>query len=148
MSFKYCLNASTIKTTPILEQIAATATAGYEAIELWHDSIDEFVRGGGSIRDIRKALDDCSLAVPTTIYLGDWFDATDAAYPQVLDECKRRMAVSAELGAIHIIAGPARGVADYDVGARRYSELLGIGISMGVRPSMEFLGFVQHQRPT
>jgi 2-keto-myo-inositol isomerase len=143
MMFKYCLNTSTIKTTPILEQITAATAAGYEAIELWHDKIDQYVIDGGFIGDIRNALDDCGLAVPTTIYLGGWFDAVDDEYPKVLDECKRRMAQAAELGAIHIIAGPAMEIADYDHGARRYSELLDIGISMGVRPAMEFLGFVQ-----
>ena len=37
--FAYCLNASTIKTTPILEQIRVTGQAVYKAIELWHDGI-------------------------------------------------------------------------------------------------------------
>ena len=143
MSFKYCLNASTIRTTPILQQINAARAGGYEAIELWHDAIDAHLETGGSLREIRTALDDEGLFVPTTIYLGDWFDAAAEQYPAVLDECKRRMSQSVELGAPHVIAGPMAGKADYTLGAQRYAELMNIGQSMGVLPAMEFLGFVE-----
>ena len=49
---------------------------------------------------------------------------------------------SAELGGIHIIAGPPGGKADHDLGARNYRELLEIGLKIGVKPAMEYLGFV------
>jgi sugar phosphate isomerase/epimerase len=52
------------------------------------------------------------------------------------------MAQAAEVGAIHVIAGPPGGKADHDLGARNYRELLEIGLKMGVKPAMEFLGFV------
>ncbi len=142
MRFQYCLNASTIKTTPILAQISAAGQAGYTGIELWHETMDRYLQQGGQLRDIRAAIQDCGLSVPTTIYLADWFDATEESYPAVLDECKRRMDQAAELGAPHIIASPARGIADYQIGARRYHELLEIGRSKGVLPAMECLGFV------
>ncbi|MBM80074.1 MAG: xylose isomerase [Planctomycetaceae bacterium] len=141
-NLKYCLNASTIMTTPIMLQIEVAAKAGYEAIELWHDHIDVYLRDGGELSDIRKAVDDHGLAVPTTIYLGDWFDTTGAEYERALDECRRRLDQSAALGAPHAIAGPPGGTADYELGAQHYRELLEIGTEVGVKPSMEFLGFV------
>jgi sugar phosphate isomerase/epimerase len=140
--FLYALNASTIRKTPILQQIEAAATAGYAGIELWFSDVDVYLRSNGQLSDIQRALSDNGLAVPTMIYLGDWFDCPDHVYPQVVEECKRRMAIAAELGAPYVIAGPPLGAADYHVGARRYRELLEIGSSMGVKPSMEFLGFV------
>ena len=140
--FKYCLNASTIRTTPVLDQIAAAAGAGYEAIELWHDKIDAHVESGGSIHDIRNALDDSGLVVPTTIYLGGWFDASEDDYPGAIEECKRRMSQAAELGALHVIASPPSGAADVALGATRYRGLLELGQQLGVNPAMEFLGFV------
>ena len=141
-SFQFCLNASTIRPTPILEQIAVAAKAGYQAIELWHDAVDFYLDSGGKITDIRHALADHGLTVPTTIHLGGWFDAPVEQYPAVLDECKRRMHQAAELGASHIIAGPAPGPADYRRGAQRYRELLDMGAAVQVYPAMEFLGFV------
>jgi sugar phosphate isomerase/epimerase len=140
--FLYCLNSSTIRPVPILRKIEIAGKAGYAAIELWHDDIDAHLAGGGTLREIRKALDDQNLDVPTTIYLKGWFETTGPEHVRELDECKRRMAQSVEVGAMHVIAGPPAGMADHDLGARNYRELLEIGLAMGVKPAMEFLGFV------
>ena len=140
--FAYCLNASTIRPTPILEKIRIAGETGYSAIELWHDEIEAHVSAGGSVAELRLAVSDHGLVVPTTIYLRDWFDCSAAEYPVVLDECKRRMEQAAEVGATYVIASPPSAEADYDLGAARYRELLEAGAVAGVTPSMEFLGFV------
>jgi 2-keto-myo-inositol isomerase len=141
--FQYSLNGSTLKPTPILRKIEVAALAGFTGIELWHDDIDTFVARGGSVADVRRALDDQGLSVPTTIYLGDWFDSTGETYRKAIDESKRRMQQAVELGAPYVIAGPPGGRADYNLGAEHYRELLEIGVQMGVKPAMEFLGFVE-----
>jgi len=141
--FEYALNSSTIRPTPILEKISIAGEAGYAGIELWHDDIDPYLQSGGTLRDLRRALDDQGLAVPTTIYLAGWFDTTGDEYQRGLEECKRRMEQSVALGAPYIIAGPPAGVADYDIGAAHYRELLNVGRRIGVLPAMEFLGFVE-----
>lgn len=142
-NFKLCLNASTIMTTDIMTQIDVAQTSGFEAIELWFDHIDAFVNEGrGSVTDVRKALDDNGLAVPTCIYLGDWFDSEGDAFIDAWDEIKRRIEIAAVVGAPHVIAGPPSGTASYDTGAARYRELLELGNQFGVKPAMEFLGFV------
>lgn len=141
--FSYCLNSSTIKPAPILKKIEIAGKVGYSAIELWHDDIDAHLASGGSLRDIRKALADNRLAVPTTIFLKGWFDTTGDEHSKALDECKRRMAQAVEVGALHCIGGPPPTKSDRALGARNYRELLELGISMGVKPSMEFLGFVE-----
>jgi len=139
---RYCLNASTIRPTPLLDKIRIVGEAGYGAIELWHDDLDAYIAKGGTLADVKSALADQGLVVPTTIYLAGWFDATPKAYPVALEGGKRRMGQAAELGAPYVIASPPVGAADYELGAVRYRELLEIGATMGVKPSMEFLGFV------
>ena len=139
---RYCLNASTIRPTPLLDKIRIAGEVGYGAIELWHDDLDAYIADGGTLADVKSALADQGLAVPTTIYLAGWFDAPPEAYPVVLEECKRRMGQATELGAPYVIASPPAGEADYWLGAVRYRELLEIGAPMGVKPSVEFLGFV------
>ena len=100
-NFKLCLNASTIMTTDIMTQIDVAQKKGFCAIELWFDHIDAFVNSGkGSVRDIKSALDDNGLAVPTCIYLGDWFDTTGDAYAAALDEIKRRLEIAAVIGTL------------------------------------------------
>ena len=139
---QFSLNASTIRPTPLLDKIQIAADAGYAAIELWHDEIEQYVSTGGTVADVKKHVEAAGLSVPTTIYLADWFDADDAIYPEILDTCKRRMQDAATVGATYVIASPPAGQADYDRGADRYRELLEAGESIGVRPAMEFLGFV------
>ncbi len=131
-------------TTDIMTQIDVAQKTGFTAIELWFDHIDTFVNEGkGSVADIRQALDDNGLAVPTCIYLGDWFDTEGDAYAVALEEIKRRLEIAAAVGAPHVIAGPPAGKACYETGARHYRELLELGEPFGVKPSMEFLGFVE-----
>ncbi len=141
--FQYCLNSSTIRPTPILRKIAIARKAGYSAIELWHDDIDAHIAQGGRLADVRHAVEDQGLTVPTTIYLKGWFETTGAAHAAALEECKRRMDQAVGVGAIHMIAGPPRGMADHTQGAVNYRELVELGLSRGVKPAMEFLGFVE-----
>lgn len=141
--FRYCLNSSTIKPTHILEKIRIAAVAGYSGIELWHDDMDLFVLSGGKLADIRKAVEDHGLQVPTTIYLKGWFDTTGVEHQLELDEIKRRLAQAAAVGAPHAIAGPPAQTSDRSLGARNYVELLEIGRQFGVRPAFEYLGFVE-----
>jgi sugar phosphate isomerase/epimerase len=140
--FRYCLNASTIRTTPVLDQIRTAAAAGYGAIELWHDHLDEHLRAGGTLTDVRNAIDDHGLVVPTTIYLAGWFQPAGIEHEHALDEIKRRLHQAATVGAQFAIAGPPPGQADRDLGAQHYAELLELGKSFGVRPAFEYLGFV------
>lgn len=141
--FIYTLNCSTIRPVPVLEKIRIAGATGYRAIELWHDDLDAHIQRGGTLADVRQALADCGLQVPTTIYLKGWFETTGAEHLSELEECKRRMAQSVEVGAEYIIAGPPMGHADLELGGRNYRELLAIGREIGVKPAMEFLGFVE-----
>ena len=143
MSFKYCLNASTIRPTPILDKIRIAGDVGYQAIELWHDDIEAYLASGGKLTDIKQALADAGLALPTTIYLAGWCDTTGAEHEAALEPIKRKMAVSAELGSAHIIACPALGKVDVALAARNYRELVDLGLSFGVKAAMEYLGFVE-----
>lgn len=140
--FLYCLNSSTIRPVPILKKIEIARRAGYCAIELWHDDIDAHLAQGGSLADIRAAVESEGLQVPTTIYLKGWFETTGPGKRAEWEECARRMRQAAAVGARHVIAGPPGGRADIELGARHYRELLELGLSLGVRPAMEFLGFV------
>lgn len=142
-SFGYCLNASTIRGTQVARQIEVAALAGYGAIELWFADVDAHLASGGTVAELRRALDDRGLAVPTMIYLGGWFDAADGEWPGIKAECGRRLEQAEQLGARYVIAGPPMGRADFYTGALRYRELLELGDRIGAWPAFEFLGFVE-----
>jgi 2-keto-myo-inositol isomerase len=143
IGLKYSLNGSTIRGTPILRQIEVAALAGYGGIEMWFEDIDSYLATGGTLGDLRRALDAGGLAVPTCIYLGGWFDAAESAWSGVRDECSRRLDQAAQLGSKYVIAGPPEGQSDITRGARRYRELVEIGERTGSAPAFEFLGFVE-----
>lgn len=142
--FRYCLNTSTIRPADLLEKIRIAGQAGYGAIELWHDDIDHFLDNGGSLRDVRHALDDASLVVPTTIYLAGWCGTEGTEHADALFECRRRLEQATALGATYSIASPAPGHVDLVQAGRQYAELLEIGREYGVKTAMEYLGFVEH----
>jgi len=144
-NFSLCFNTSTIRSASLLDKIQAAGKAGYEAIELWNDDLTAFEESGGSLGEVRRALDDFGLAVPDLVHLKDWMDAEESVFRrETLGEIRRRMEQGAAVGAPRIIAGPTRGQADLSLAADRYSELIELGKNIGCLPSLEFLGFVSH----
>ncbi len=139
--FLYCLNTSTIRPTPLLDKIRIAGVVGYQAIEPWNDEITEYLSQGGSLGDLKQALADAGLKVVSMIALHGWITAEGDEKLKVFAECRRRMDQAAALESPYIVASPPRGVVDLDQARARFTELLALGRSAGVTPSMEFLGF-------
>lgn len=141
--FVYCLNTSTIRPQPLLEKIRVAAAAGYDGVELWFDEIDAYLQDGGTLADLRARLEDAGLKVPSLVALRQWWDTQGDAYTAAMRANRRKLDLAAALGAAHVVAGGAPAHrADRRLGAQRYGELLALGHEVGVRPALEFLGFV------
>jgi sugar phosphate isomerase/epimerase len=140
--FVYCLNTSTIRPTPLLEKIRVAGRAGYKAIEPWNDEITDYLQQGGTIAELKKAIGDAGLKVVSVIALHSWVTTDGDDYNKVLDECRRRMDQAVQLGSPYIVASPPQEVVDLERATKRFAELMDLGKSLGVTPSMEFLGFV------
>lgn len=140
--FQLGLNTSTIRPASLMDKIRIAAETGYTAIELWNNDLSEYEDQGGSLTDVKKALDDHGLTVPTVIALHGWFNTTGAEHQAAIEDAKIRMAQAAAVGSTYIISSPPREVADLQVGGENYRELLELGREFGVKPAMEFLGFV------
>jgi len=140
--FVYCLNTSTIRPTPLLEKIRVAKRAGYQAIEPWNDEIDAYLEQGGTITELKNALADSDLKVVSVIALHSWATTEGDAYLKALEECRRRMEQAAHLSSPYIVASPPQEVVDLERTTARFKELMSIGRSFGVIPTMEFLGFV------
>ncbi len=140
--FTLALNTSTIRPAGLMDKIRIAGETGYQAIELWNDDLTAYERQHGSLADVKHALDDYGLSVATVIALHDWLDTTGEAHQRALEEAKRRMAQAAAVGSTYSVASPPRGVADLQLGGQNYRELLELGREVGIKPAMEFLGFV------
>ncbi|HEY64449.1 MAG TPA: sugar phosphate isomerase/epimerase [Caldilineae bacterium] len=142
--FILCLNTSTIQPADLMTKISVTAEAGFQGIELWADDVDAFVADGGSLDEIKAALADRGLSVPSFIAVHDWGNTQGQAFTAAWDEARRRIALAAELGAPVIVATPPDGQVDVDLLVERYARLVALGREHGVRIAFEFLGFLAH----
>lgn len=139
--FTYCLNTSTIRPTPLLEKIKLAGEVGYRAIEPWNDEITAYLESGGTMAELRSALNDAGLSVVSVIALHGWVTTDGEEYRLAMDECRRRMDQAAALGSPYIVASPPREVVDPGRATERFGGLMRLGREAGVAPSMEFLGF-------
>ena len=137
----FCLNASTIRPAPVLEQIRIASAAGYEAIELWVDDLDAHVRDGGTIEEVARALATTGLGVPTLVAVHGWLGTTGEDRSRALVEAERRLRLASEVGASWVIASPPVAATQIENPGKSYRDLLALGAGFGVRPAMEFLGF-------
>src|SRR4051794_2632850 len=119
--FTYCLNTSTIRPTPLLQKIEIAGRLGYGALEPWNDEITEYLGQGGTLADLKRALDDAGLKVVSVIALHGWVTAEGEAYQAVLDDCRRRMDQAAALGSPYIVASPPQEVVDLKRASARFA---------------------------
>ncbi len=147
-SFRYCLNTSTIRAAklPLPKVIEIVSEAGYDGIEPWIGEIDRFVKQGGKLSDVRKQLDDCGLQVENAIGFPNWAVEDEAKRKAGFEEAKRGMDLVRQLGGKRIAAPPA-GIysnkgpkIDLFKIAKRYHDLLDLGVSMEVIPQVEIWG--------
>jgi sugar phosphate isomerase/epimerase len=143
MSYLPCLNASTIRPAPLPDKIDAAAAAGFRAIELWNDDVTAYLEAGGTMNDLRARLNDHGLTVPSVIAIMGFVGNEEPGRTERLGEARRRMEQARDLGAPFIVASPPMGRADPNRCGDDYGELLELGRLVGIRPAMEFLGFVE-----
>ncbi len=158
----FCLNTSTIrigqgdwgKPRPITESIDVAAKAGYTAIEPWIQELDEYTKGGGTLKDLKKRFADAGLAVPDAIGFAEWLVNDDDRRKKGLETAKRDMDKVLQVGGTRIAAPPVGATGGGSrrddpkftdtvppaVAAERYGVLLELGKSMGVTPLVEVWG--------
>ncbi len=160
-SFGYCLNTSTVrlpenKSRPITQLIDIAAKAGYQAIEPWIGELADHVKGGGTLKDVKKRIDDAGLQVPDAIGFAEWIVEDPDRRKKGLEQAKRDMDMVREIGGTRLAAPPVgatggtskrddpkftQPVVDLLAAADRYRDLLTLGKSMGVTPIVEVWGF-------
>jgi sugar phosphate isomerase/epimerase len=141
--FIFGLNTSTIRPAPLLDKIRIAARAGYRAIELWVDDVQEYLGKGHKLAEVRHALDDAGLDRPSMISLRGWCSAEEAKWREAMDDARRRLELARELGAQRIVASPPREDVAHELAVERYGQILELSCAEGVPASLEFLGFVE-----
>jgi len=145
-AFRYCLNTGTIRGQKLglLKEIEVVAKAGYDAIEPWIDSIRNYEKQGGSLKDLKKKISDLGLTVESAIGFSQWVVDDDAKRAKGMENIKQDMDILAQIGGKRIAAPPAGATnqpgLDLLKAAERYRELLDLGDQMGVVAQIETWG--------
>lgn len=144
MRYLPCLNTSTIRPASLPDKIDAAASAGFRAVELWNGDVFDYLEHGGTLPDLKARLAARGLTVPSMIAIMGFVGNDEPGRGDRLAEARRRMEQARDLGAPFIVASPPMERSDLARCGRDYAELLAMGREVGIRPAMEFLGFVQH----
>lgn len=149
--FRYCLNTSTIRGQKpgLIREIEIAAEAGYDGIEPWIRTVEEYRqqggKGWGSLKDAAKKIRDLGLTVESAIGFANWIVDDETRRRQGLERAKRDMDLVRQLGGTRIAAPPAGATRepglDLFKAAERYRTLLELGDEMGVVPQLEVWGF-------
>ena len=145
--FRFCLNTATIRGQKlgIVEEIEIAAKAGYDGIEPWVEAIDAYVKGGGSLKDLRKRVADHGLVVESAIGFPEWIVDDDARRAKGLERAKRELDLVAQIGGRRFAAPPAGATDVPGLNLRRaterYRTLLEAGEQVGVVVQLELWGF-------
>lgn len=143
-AFLYCLNTATIRAHKlgIVREVEIAAKAGYGGIEPWVATIADYVKGGGSLAELRRRIDDSGLRVCSLIGFAEWAVDDDSKRASGLEQAAKDMEWAATLGS-PLIAAPPAGVKaplEHAKAVDRYAALLKVGAKAGVRPQLEFWG--------
>jgi 2-keto-myo-inositol isomerase len=145
--FLFCLNTATIRGQKLglVKEIEVAAKAGYQGIEPWIGTIEDYTKAGGSLKDVKKRLDDLGLSVEGAIGFTEWIVDDDEKRARGMERFKHEMDLVAQLGGKRIAAPPAgaTNVPGLDLlkAAERYRALLDLGDQAGVVPELELWGF-------
>jgi 2-keto-myo-inositol isomerase len=145
--FSYCLNTATIRGQKIgiVKEIEVTAKAGYDSIEPWIGTIEEYVKGGGSLKELKQRIIDSGLTVESAIGFAEWIAEDETRRAQGFERAKHDMDMLAQIGGKRLAAPPAGATnlpkLDLLAAANRYRRLLEAGDQIGVLPQVEVWGF-------
>ncbi len=148
--FRFSLNTATLRghKLGIVKEVEVAAQAGYDGIEPWVDSVQQFVKDGGSLPELRKRISDAGLSVEGAIGFPEWVVDDDTRRAKGFERAKREMELMAAIGAKRFAAPPAgaTGLPKLDLGkaAERYRALLEAGDELGITPELELWGFSQN----
>jgi sugar phosphate isomerase/epimerase len=146
-SFAYMLNTSTIREQKLSlpEEIDLAARAGYQALEPWVSELDQYAKGGGSLKDLGKRVRDAGLTIESAIAFTEWVVDDDDRRKKAVEETKRQMDLVQQIGGTRIAAPPAGATKQEDLNllkaADRYREIAEAGERIGVTPQVEVWGF-------
>ncbi|MDR3712819.1 MAG: sugar phosphate isomerase/epimerase [Puia sp.] len=145
--FTFCLNMATLRghNLGFIKELETASRAGFRSVEIWIDSLQHFIDGGGTPSQASQHLQDLGITVENAIGFAEWIPDDEAARKKGLAQLQREMDMLARIGCKRIAAPPTgathTGKLDLRVVAERYRGILELGDQSGVVPQLEMWGF-------
>ncbi|GEO09656.1 xylose isomerase [Segetibacter aerophilus] len=145
--FTYCINMATIRGHKLgfVKELEVISKAGFRAAEIWIESLQTYLKEGGTLKDAKKRLDDLGIKVENTIGFAPWIIDDEAKRKEGLEQMKREMDILAQIGCKRTAAPPVGAtnnpVLDLKMVAERFRTVLELGDTTGVIPQLEMWGF-------
>ena len=149
LAFTICLNMSTIRGQKLgfAKELDTASKAGFRSVEIWVETLQQYLKNGGTSADARKLLADSGIKIENAIGFAPWIIDDDAARAKGLDQLKREMEMLAEVGCKRVATPPigaqSPGSPKIDLykAAERYRAILDLSDKTGVVPQLELWGF-------
>nr|WP_295925187.1 sugar phosphate isomerase/epimerase family protein [uncultured Dyadobacter sp.] len=145
--FIYSLNMSTLRGQKLgfRKELEVAAQAGYGSVEIWISTLQDYLKGGGTLQEAKRIIGDLGLKVEDAIGFATWIVDDEAARAKALDQLKMEMEQLAGIGCPRVAAPPMGATTgpslDLAKAAERYRAILELGDKTGVVPHLELWGF-------
>jgi sugar phosphate isomerase/epimerase len=146
-NFIYCLNTATIREQRLglIGELEAASAAGFDAVEIWMDTLQQYLEKGGRLSELKKRLADLNVKVEGAIGFATWIVDNETDRSKGIEQLKKEMDQLAEIGCKRTAAPPAgtteKPGLDLRKAAERYRAILELGDKTGVVPHLELWGF-------
>ncbi|MEO6287809.1 MAG: sugar phosphate isomerase/epimerase family protein [Dyadobacter sp.] len=146
-SFIYSLNMSTLRGHKLgfRKELEVAAKAGYGSVEIWINTLQDYLKTGGTLAEAKRIIGDLGIKVEDAIGFATWIVDDETARAKALDQLKMEMEQLAQIGCPRVAAPPmgATTGASLDLAkvAERYRTILELGDKTGVVPHLELWGF-------
>jgi sugar phosphate isomerase/epimerase len=146
-SFIYSLNMSTLRGHKLgfRKELEVAAKAGFGSVEIWINTLQDYLKEGGTLKEAKKIIDDLGIKVEDAIGFATWIVDDESARSKAIEQLKVEMDQLAQIGCPRIAAPPmgATTGASLDLAkvAERYRTILELGDKTGVVPHLELWGF-------
>jgi len=146
-AFVYSLNMSTLRGHKLgfRKELEVAAKAGYGAVEIWINTLQDYLKTGGTLPEAKRIIDDLGLKVEDAIGFAPWIVDDEATRAKALDQLKMEMEQLAQIGCPRVAAPPMGATTgpslDLAKVAERYRAILELGDKTGVVPHLELWGF-------
>ena len=98
--FIYSLNMSTLRGHKLgfRKELEVAAKAGFGSVEIWINTLQDYLKTGGTLQEAKKIIDDLGIKVEDAIGFATWIVDDETARAKALEQLKMEMEQLAQIG--------------------------------------------------